>query len=31
LKGSSIDSFTLELLLKIDFNYEHSNSTTVTA
>jgi hypothetical protein len=31
LKGSSTDSFTLGLLPKIDFNYEHSNSTTTTA
>jgi len=28
LKGSSMNSFTLGLLPKIDFNYEHSNSIT---
>jgi hypothetical protein len=29
--GSSMDSFTLGLLAKIDFSYEHINSTTATA
>jgi hypothetical protein len=31
LKGSSMDSFTLELLPKIDFNDEHNNRTTAMA
>jgi hypothetical protein len=31
MKGSSMDSFTLWLLLKIDFNYEHSNRITAKA
>jgi hypothetical protein len=31
LKGYSIDSFTLRLLLTIDFSYEHNNSTIATA
>jgi hypothetical protein len=30
LKGSSVDSFTLGLLPKIDFKHEHNNSTTAT-
>jgi hypothetical protein len=31
LKGTSMDSFTLGLLPKINFNYEHNNSTTIMA
>jgi len=31
LKGSSMDSFTLALLPKIDFKHEHNNNTTTTA
>jgi len=31
LKGSSMDSFTLGLLPKIDFKHEHCNIPTATA
>jgi hypothetical protein len=31
LKGSSMDSFILGLLPKIEFKHEHNNSTTTTA